>query len=299
MPSCLHTGRHFQDYLRGGKVDETTFDRRPQQLLFEACARGSIRLVRELTDEYPDLADITADDNRALICAAAGGHLRLLRYLVEHLPKCSARQLDTSAREFEAFISASRNGHLNIVRYLVEKAPRFSQTTPDRNSFEIALQNASRNDRRAVASYLLNKAAPILGIAEIQADTAFYLAVINQHIGILRCLAESSTPVKLNRTQTDSTIRTFFAQQSSRLFNGENDRLYGKRLAMADYLLHEFTFASGHVPDLQETSLFPAGTCNYLNTKRLMLASLSCMKKLGIPNSEWRSLLNGYRTAVV
>ena len=272
-------------------MNDICIDELSQQWLYEACARGATGLLRDLVEESPCRVDIAADDNRALVYAAACGRLKVLRYLLEQAPRYCSCKADTGAMGFAAFISAAMNGHLNVVRYLLEKAPRYGYMLPDHDAFDNALLNAAQKGRSAVAGYLADRGAPALGISEIHADAAFSVALRNLNIRTLRLLISTPTTVRLSRKHTDFTIQSFFSLADTGGFSNREERITGERLAMADYLLHEFPFVSGHAPDLGDMDNFPAGVRLYLESKRIMLKSLRGMSELGIPHGEWRGLL--------
>jgi ankyrin repeat protein len=58
-------------------------------------------------------AEISAEDEKALILAARNGYLDIVKYLVES-------GADISANGDEALRDAAANGHLDVVKYLVE-----------------------------------------------------------------------------------------------------------------------------------------------------------------------------------
>ena len=100
-------------------------------------------------------ADITADDNYAVRCAAENGHLEVVKYLHEN-------EADITADDNYAVRYAAENGHLEVVKYLHENG---ADITAQDN---YAVRWAARNGHLEVVEYLYENGAMLQHVIIMQ-----------------------------------------------------------------------------------------------------------------------------------
>ena len=153
-------------------------------LLDEASRKGELTLVKEALKRG---ANISVENDYALIWASANGHLEVVKYLIEH-------GANISAQNDEALIWASEDGHLEVVKYLVEHGANISA----RN--DLALRLATRGGHLEVVKYLVEHGANV----SAQDDWALMSASYNGHLEIVKYLVEHGANIL---AQDDQALR--------------------------------------------------------------------------------------------
>lgn len=121
--------------------------------LMTVCKNGDLAALKNtLADAQPDRM---FDVNAAVIAAAIGGHLEVLRYLVEVGPTLG-HNIDITAQNHFAMIQAAGNGHLDVLQYLIELERRQNPHIPDFMAYKhLAICVAVENGHVAVVKYLI------------------------------------------------------------------------------------------------------------------------------------------------
>jgi len=94
-----------------------------------ACAEGRLERVKYLVELK---ADITANDNQALVFASQNGHLEVVKYLLTGEP---GNKADITARNNNPVLLASLFGRLEVVKFLLSKGADFSRLTPKHKTY--------------------------------------------------------------------------------------------------------------------------------------------------------------------
>lgn len=174
--------------------------------LVEACAQGRLAVCRMLTDEHTsgvaehrrdDDDDVTsrvltqhhmdnmqrvvrANNNFALSTAAAGGHLAVVRWLVEEFGLTAA---DARDNQDGALVASAEHGHLPVVRYLAE---RFYTAERAPAAFDAAV----RTGHMPVVTYLADWFGVHAGDVTCGTHTMLQLATESGHMDVVLYMAE-------------------------------------------------------------------------------------------------------------
>ena len=149
----------YQDYLNACAAgDLETVERALAVLSIEdynegfrnAAMCGHLNVVNRLLEIDKVLAAATAQDNRALICAASNGDLNVVNRLLE-IDKVLA---DATAQDNYALRFAAYNGHLNVVNRLLQIPEVRENATALKNN---ALCNAVRMGHADITIRLLQE----------------------------------------------------------------------------------------------------------------------------------------------
>ena len=139
--------------------------------LIQASRDGDLSQVKKLIKNG---ADVHTDDDHPLRCAAEGGHLEVVKYLVE---ECEA---NVHARDERALCDAAWGGHLEVVKYLVEECEANVHARDDR-----PLHSTTYLGQLGVVKYLVEECG-----ADVHAwdDFALRNAAYWGHLGVVKYL---------------------------------------------------------------------------------------------------------------
>lgn len=162
------------------------------EALCRATRNGHLRVVQYLMTIEDASINIADQQNGAVIEAAAGGHVDILRYFVEQKTAGNAKfaRLDFAAQDNLAVRRAAGEGRLEVVQLLL--SGRCGLVDPSAMESE-ALLLAAGNGHAAVVAYLLQCRAQG-GYAGIdpaaQNNRAVIDAAANGHVEVLRMLLQ-------------------------------------------------------------------------------------------------------------
>lgn len=120
-------------------------------LLLRAALNGDLAGVETIVENNA----LTNELSDALICAAHGGHLEVVKYLCDHGAKTGL----VGERDTTALLTAAEHGHVRVVRYLVEDWEAGLDTRCSDGL--TALHYAAATDQADVVKLLLALGAPI------------------------------------------------------------------------------------------------------------------------------------------
>jgi ankyrin repeat protein len=171
------------------------------ELAFEELSKGGhLEVIRFLVEHG---ADVRANNSDATINAAKNGNLELVKFLVES-------GADVTAKDNRALYEASRNGYLEIVKFLVENGA--DVTANDNLTIIAALRDNHFEivkflvEHGAKSSYAIRRAAE-LGLIELvkflvehgyhvtNGDGALTSASKNGHLEVVKFLVEHGADV--------------------------------------------------------------------------------------------------------
>jgi hypothetical protein len=162
--------------------------------LLEHCSSGDLKKVKILLDNGDDVNQVFLE-NTPLNCAAAKGHLEVVRLLlgrgaeVDKIPVCDPFFIRDKKT---ALYFAAENGHLDVVRLLldhgavVDKANRVGITP---------LYVASENGHVAVVHALLDRGA-VVDKAHEYGITPLYIAAEFGHVDVAHALLDRGADVE-------------------------------------------------------------------------------------------------------
>ena len=144
-------------------------------LLHSAIQQGHLDIVKYAVEHIPKGkefgADIRSDYGRALTDAAKGGHLDIVKYLIE-------RGADNN--DGRGLIAAAEGGHIDIVKYFVNAGANI-HTNEERS-----LNEAIKGGHYEVVKYLMEKGADI----HVNNDYPLSIAAAYGQIGLVKYLVE-------------------------------------------------------------------------------------------------------------
>ena len=129
---------------------------------------GNLQKVTEFVEN--NQVDASAQNNKAIICAAHFGHLEVVEYLSK-LPK-----VDASAQDNLAIMDASRHRYLPIVAMLLYFEPKVASSLSDKKQYRNLLLHRIRLIVHKITIALVELPTPILiEIIEQAIDFGIYM----------------------------------------------------------------------------------------------------------------------------
>jgi ankyrin repeat protein len=166
-------------------------------MLRVAASEGHERLVAWLlSGGYIDPRDLTpklqpvpggrkSNPDPPLSCAAAGGHVGVVRLLLDH-PSIDPNAGDENRKA--PLCSAAENGHIAVVKLLLDH-PSIDPNTSDKYGIP-PLCRAAGNGHVAVVKLLLEQPAIELNVSDKHGRTSLYYAARAGHEAVVRLLLE-------------------------------------------------------------------------------------------------------------
>lgn len=180
----------------------TTEGEAPTPSIYAAAKRGELSTVEALLAEDPSAWSSLADGKSALGAAAAGGHTKVLKALLE------AGATDDCVRGWTAACHAAFYGHAEVLEVLSEKLGVAAITAPGAVTMAPLLL-ASMKNRAACVSLILDADAAALEARDALGRTALMLAATNGDAELIQLLAKRGAP--LEATSTDGKTALLWA----------------------------------------------------------------------------------------
>ena len=233
--STTCTGVHV---LRSVKAADELTQRQVQECIWNGSWSGvGTEIIQKLVDVFD--GDVLAQDpngRNSIIHAARGGHVEIMRLLVEtyqvapHKAKdynewtplihashhghveCVRFLLDIDQHHTDdanmygdtALMAAAQRGHNTIVRLLIERG----RASVNRRNFagKTALMFASESGRHSTVDLLMNTYGALLDETDKSGQTALAMASSRGHLNTVACLLKASamTPVHHNSFPSES-----------------------------------------------------------------------------------------------
>jgi len=150
-----------------------------------AAYRGRMDMVWMLMKEGEDVNQVSADGTTALISAAAGGHVKVARLLLDAKAEVEAKVGRT------ALISAAAGGHVKVARLLLDAKAEINYFPPYQ-PYHTALHEASLKGHLEVARFLVQNGAKLdLGVWH----PPLHVAAKEGHVEMVKFLLEQGAHV--------------------------------------------------------------------------------------------------------
>lgn len=118
---------------------------------------GTCKISLKLGEKQNKKIDITINDYCPFRMACEGGHLEIVKYLIEIGKDIKhRRRINIHARNEYGFRSASQNGHLELVKYLIELGKDEGKEIDIHREGDYAFRKACENGHLSVAEWLLS-----------------------------------------------------------------------------------------------------------------------------------------------
>ena len=153
------------------------------ECLAAAAGGGHLKVVRLLLDHG---VDVEATGGTALQGAASGGYLKIIRLLLEN-------GADVNVGEGSVLQEAASYGRLEIVRLMVENG---ADINGKGGYCKSPLQEAASGGHLEVVEFLLDHGAD-LEVKEGQVVSAFHMAAFGGHLEVIKVLLENGSDVKV------------------------------------------------------------------------------------------------------
>ncbi|KAE9128259.1 hypothetical protein PF006_g16322 [Phytophthora fragariae] len=166
-------------------VRQCTTDVDLGESLLWAALGGHLQVVRFLVEQCAvDVASTTEDGVTALMWAASSGEVAIVRYLAEHGGDVNTR----SKNGYTAFMVAAQFGYTDVARYLAEQCDVDVHATNENGSSALLL--AAANGHIESARYLVEQCGLNVNTQNKNGYTALMGATQKNHLEMVRYLAE-------------------------------------------------------------------------------------------------------------
>lgn len=215
---------YILEFIQRKKADNDDF--KPEELirsvssLIIASSGGHLDVVKYLVNNGADVNAATTGEmggNTALMEASTKGYLDIIKFLVDEGADINAV---TTFQGTTALMFASAMGHLDVVKYLVEKGADMSAVTNEEGT--TALMFASDRGHLDIVKFLIEKGADINAVANFEGGTPLMIALIKGRSNIVKFLVENG--VDVNAVTINAIINNIYIKGLTALMIASRER---------------------------------------------------------------------------